>query len=84
MSCCLIYFFRTISEVSISIASSSECAKTLSKLQRGSESNSAAIFQLNELPGKSFLSFRLGFVFLEIGKKGGNFGLRLGPIIGPW
>ena len=45
-----------------------------------------AIFQLNSLPGKIlFLSFRLGiFFFLEIGKKGGNFGLGMGPIFGPW
>ena len=32
-----------------------------SKLQRRSESNSAAIFQLNSFPGEIFFSFRLGF-----------------------
>ena len=42
----------------------------MSKLQFCSESNYAAIFQLNSLPGKVlFLSFRLGIFFLEIGKK---------------
>ena len=56
----------------------------MSKLQFCSESNYAAIFQLNSLPGKIlFLSFRLGN-FLEIGKNGGYFGLGKGPIIGPW
>ena len=36
----------------------------MSKLQFCSESNYAAIFQLNSLPGKIiFLSFRLGFFF---------------------
>ena len=41
----------------------------MSKLQFCSESNYAAIFQLNLLPGKIlFLSFRLGF-FGEIGEK---------------
>ena len=44
----------------------------------------STIFQLDSLPGKIlFLSFRLGF-FLEIGKKGGYFGLGMGPIFGPW
>ena len=58
----------------------------MSKLQFCSESNYAAIFQLNALPGKIliFLSFRLGFFFLEIGKKGGYFGLGMGPIFSPW
>ena len=32
-----------------------------SKLQRRSESNSVAIFQMNSFPGEIFLSFRLGF-----------------------
>ena len=41
----------------------------MSKLQFCSVSNSAAIFQLNSLPGKIFLSFILGYIFLEIGKK---------------
>ena len=57
----------------------------MSKLQFCSESNYAAIFQMNSLPGKIlFLSFRLGIVVLEIGKKGGYFGLGMGPILGPW
>ena len=57
----------------------------MSKLQFCSESNYAAIFQLNSLPGKIlFLSFRLGIFFLEIWKKGGYFGLGMGPIFGPW
>ena len=43
----------------------------MSKLQFCSESNYAAIFQLNSLPGKIlFLSFRLGiFFFWKLGKK---------------
>ena len=57
----------------------------MSKLQIWSESKYAAIFQLNSLPGKIlFLSFRLGFLGGEIGKKGGYFGLGMGPILGPW
>ena len=56
----------------------------MSKLQFCSESNYAAIFQLNSLPGKIlFFNFRLG-IFWEIGKKGGYFGLGMGPILGPW
>ena len=35
----------------------------ISKLQFCSESNYAAIFQLNSLSGKIFLSFRLGIFF---------------------
>ena len=55
----------------------------MSKLQFCSEINYAAIFQLNSLPNKIiFLSFRLGISFLVIGKKGGYFGLRMGPIFG--
>ena len=34
-----------------------------SKLQRCSESNSAAIFQSNSFPGEIYFSFRLGFFF---------------------
>ena len=45
----------------------------MSKLQFCSKGNYAAIFQLNSPPGKIFFSFRLGFFFLEIGKKGGYF-----------
>ena len=42
----------------------------MSKLQFCSESNYAAIFQLNSLPGKIlFLSFRLGIFFWKLGKK---------------
>ena len=41
----------------------------MSKLQFCSESNSAAIFQLNLLPGKIFFSFRLGIFFWKLGKK---------------
>ena len=42
----------------------------MSKLQFCSESNYAAIFHLNSLPGKIlFLSFRLGFFFWKLGKK---------------
>ena len=40
-------------------------------------------FNWIRLPGKIFFSFRLGF-FLEIGKKGGYFGLGMGPIFGLW
>ena len=58
----------------------------MSKLQFCSESNSAAIIQLNSLPSqvRFFLSFRLGIFFLEMQKKGGYFGLGMGPIFGPW
>ena len=56
----------------------------MSKLQFCSESIYAAIFQLNCSLARLFLSFRLGFFFLEIGKKGGYFGLGMGPIFGPW
>ena len=56
----------------------------MSKLQFCSESNYAAIFQLNSLPGNIlFLSFRLGIFFWEIGKKGGYFGLGMKPIFSP-
>ena len=42
----------------------------MSKLQFCSESNYAAIFQLNSFPGKIlFLSFRLGIFFWKLGKK---------------
>ena len=42
----------------------------MSKLQFCSESNYAAIFQLNSLHGKIlFLSFRLGIFFWKLGKK---------------
>ena len=42
----------------------------MSKLQFCSESNYAAIFQLNLLSGKIlFLSFRLGIFFWKLGKK---------------
>ena len=55
----------------------------MSKLQFCSESNYAAIFQVNSLPGKIlFLSFRL-VIFLEIGKKGGYFGLGRGIYSAP-
>ena len=53
-----------------------------SKLQSCSESNSAAFFQLNSLTGKIFLASDWEFI-LEIGKKGGYFGLGMEPIIGP-
>ena len=44
--------------------------KKMSKLQFCTESNYAAIFQLNLLPGKIlFLSFRLGNFFWKLGKK---------------
>ena len=58
----------------------------MSKLQFCLESNYAAVFQLNLLPGKIlfFLILRLGFFFMEIGKIGGYFGLGIGPIFGPW
>ena len=58
------------------------CTLSLMSKLHGSESNSVAIFQLNSPPGRIFFSFR-GF-FLEIGKKGGYFGLGMGPIFGPW
>ena len=59
----------------------------MSKLQFCSESNYVAIFQLNSLPGKIlFLSFRLGFFFLKLGKKEDildwEWGLYLAP--GDW
>ena len=42
----------------------------MTKLQFCSESNSAAIFQLNSLLGKIFFwNFRLGIFFLKLGKK---------------
>ena len=56
----------------------------MSKLQFCSESNYAAIFQLNSLSGKIFFELQIGIFFLEIGKKGGYFGLGMGPIFGPW
>ena len=43
-----------------------------SKLQHRSESNSAAIFQLNSFPGEIFFSFRLGFFGGKLGKKEDN------------
>ena len=40
-------------------------------------------FSIEMLRGEIlFLSFRFGF--LEIGKKGGYFGLGMGPIFSPW
>ena len=58
----------------------------MSKLQFCSESNYAAIFQLNLLPGKIlFLSFRLG-IFLgggEIGEKRRIFWIGNGAYIRP-
>ena len=57
----------------------------MSKLQFCSESNCAAIFQLNSLPGKIlFFELQIGNFFGEIGNKGGYFGLGMGPILGPW
>ena len=56
----------------------------MSKLQFCSESNYAAIFQLNSLPGKIFFELQIGIFLGEIWKKGGYFGLGMGPIIGPW
>ena len=55
----------------------------MSKLQFCLESNSAAIFQLNLLPGKIFLASNWEFLFGNW-EKGGYFGLGMGPIIGPW
>ena len=53
-----------------------------SKLQHRSESNSVAI-ELSSLPGKIFLASDWDF-WGKIGKKGGYFGLGMGPFIGPW
>ena len=58
----------------------------MSKLQCCSESNSAAIFELNSLPGKIFIELQIGIFFLEIGKRGifwiGNEAYYLPLVIG--
>ena len=54
-----------------------------SKLQRRSESNSAAIFQLNLFPGEIFLSFRLGFLGGKLGKKEDNLDREWGLLSAP-
>ena len=56
----------------------------MSKLQFCSESNYVAIFQLDLLPGKILFFCASDWDVLEIGKKGGYFGLGIGPIFGPW
>ena len=42
------------------------------KFQRCSESNSAAIFQLNSFPGEIFFKLQIGTFLGEIGKKEDN------------
>ena len=41
----------------------------MSKLQFCSESNSAAVFHLNSLPGKIFFELQIGIFFWKLGKK---------------
>ena len=56
----------------------------MSKLQFCSESNYAAIFQLNSLPGKILFSeLQIGNFFLEIGKKGGYLDWKWGLYLAP-
>ena len=39
---------------------------------------------IDGFPDEIYFTFRLGFFCLKIGKKGGYFGLVMGPNIGPW